>query len=72
MNRIVEQKIREMVQPANPTEDQVLALLAGWDRLFEALQLAEHSQLAEFDGIMRARVLAGSVSLVAPNRIREA
>jgi hypothetical protein len=68
----LEARIRALASPAHPTEPQLAELLAGWDRLFVALGLSEAQQDAEFDGIIRARVQSGIVSLVAPRRLTEA
>lgn len=72
MNEAVAAKIRAMLRPAIISEAQTVLILAGWQRLFDSLQLADHQQMAEFEGVMRARLQSGTISLVAPVRIREA
>lgn len=61
----LESKIRGLAVPADPTEDQIAAVLRGWNELFAHIGVTPDEQEAEFDAIMRARVRAGVVSLVA-------
>lgn len=63
----VEQRIRDLAAPAHPTADQMQQILRGWEGFFFSLQLmTDLEQEQEFDGIMRARVRSGVISIVAP------
>jgi hypothetical protein len=68
MHPAIEQRIREMIDPASPgAEQQVRDVLAGWERLFQSLGLDEEQQQAEFDFIMRARHQPDVMAVVAPD-----
>lgn len=62
----LEDKIRGLLAIAHPTEGQVQDVLNEWDQVFEQLQIPPEGQLQEFDGIMRARVQSGVISVRAP------
>jgi hypothetical protein len=62
-------KITAMAQPARPTEGQVEELLGGWSDYFGRMEIPLGQQTEEFDGIMRARVHSGIITLVAPGGI---
>lgn len=59
--------IRLMASLASPTNEQLNTLLSEWDDYFQKMRIPESSQVVEFQGIMRARVMSGSISLVAPS-----
>ncbi len=61
------QKITEMASLANPSPEQLVTLLSGWEEYFRRMRLEGRCQDLEFSGIMRARVGAGQISLVAPD-----
>ena len=60
------QKIRDLAACANPTEDRIDTILKEWDYYFGRLSVSIPEQEAEFDGVMRARVANGVISIVAP------
>lgn len=66
MTPALEAEIRGLAEIARPTERQLLDLLEGWERYFQYLKVRPSRQLEEFRGIMKARVLSGQISLVAP------
>lgn len=54
------------------TPEQLETLCAGWDAYFKLMRITDEvGQEEEFNGIMRARVCSGSISLVAPNLKKE-
>ena len=61
----LEDRIRGLAQPANPTPDQIAEVLRGWEALFARLGVPVDQQEAEFAATMRARVRAGCISVVA-------
>ena len=54
-----------LAQPTGPTPAHMEELILGWDAYFERLGIPEARQMEAFDAIIRARVRAGSMSLVA-------
>lgn len=54
------------------TEEQLAAIVEGWQRLFLDRGLSMAQQDSEFQRIIHARVHAGITSVVAPQRITEA
>jgi hypothetical protein len=67
MTTALETKIRGLAAPAKGTEEQIVAILQGWDELFARLGVEPEGQEAEFDAIMRVRLRAGVISIV-PDR----
>ena len=62
----LERRIRDMAG-ASPTvtEERILEVLAGWEKVFDALRIPPERQEKEFMDTMRVRLQAGIVSIVA-------
>ena len=67
MNPELEQKIIGMAELANPTTEQVRGLLLGWKEYFRIFDVSSQRQPEEFSTIIRARVQAGQISIIAPD-----
>jgi hypothetical protein len=66
-NDSLESKIRGMAASSNPTAEQIAMVMSEWEWVFSALGITdERGKLEEFDGVMRARVRSGIVSIRAP------
>lgn len=66
MDKELRDEMRVLALPATPTDVQMSELLAGWERYFNIFGVPPEKQKEEFDGIVRARVFSGSISLVPP------
>lgn len=71
MSETMRAKLLDMACPAiraGVTQVVIDDLLAGWERVFKALGILgdAEAEMAEFDGIMRARVYSGSISIAPP------
>lgn len=60
----LERRIRDMAGE-NTSEEKILEVLAGWERLFNSFQIPPHQQEKEFMDTMRVRTRLGIVSIVA-------
>lgn len=67
MIRQLEERIRGMASGSKlATPDRMLEVITDWDLYFYKMQIPPAGEEQEFDGIIRARVLSGNISLLAP------
>lgn len=66
MKEETRKKIIVAASVAKPTQKQLSQLLNGWDEYFRRFKIDSSNEEIEFDMIIKTRLTAGSISLVAP------
>jgi hypothetical protein len=70
MNNELKNKILLLAEVAKPTDIQKKELIDNWEKYFNQYSIVDEHQQREFEAVMRARLISGIVSIVAPQEMK--